>query len=77
MVKFASHRFKGIAGRSNNEYRISNVEGMYSVYFIKKIEQAYFTKLATKAKSETTLRYSAVHYSTVLRFAVQCLNPEP
>ncbi len=46
---------------------MSNVEGMYSacrellcrtVYFIKKTEQ-----------SETTLRYSAVHYSAVLRFA--------
>ncbi len=31
---------------------------MYSVYFIRKNE-----------RSETTLRYSAVHYSTVLRFA--------
>ena len=47
---------------------MSNVEGMYSarrellcrtVYFIKKTEQ-----------SETTLRNSAVRYSTVLRFAV-------
>jgi hypothetical protein len=31
---------------------MSNVEGMYSVYFIKKTEQ-----------SETTLRHSAVRYS--------------
>jgi len=54
---------------------MSNAEGMYSacrehlgrtVYFIKKIEQ-----------SETTLRYSAVHHSAVLRFAVQPLNGEP
>ena len=36
---------------------------MYSVDFIKKTEQAYFAKLATKAKSETTLRNSAVRYS--------------
>ncbi len=42
---------------------MSNVEGMYSVYFIKKTEQAYFAKLATKAKSETTLRHSAVRHS--------------
>ena len=52
--------------RSKGEYRMSNVEGMYSVYFIKKIEQI-----------ETTLRYSAVHHSAVLRFAVQPLNGEP
>ncbi len=61
MVKFVSHLFKGIAGRSNNEYRISNVEGIYSarreplgrtIYFIKKIEQ-----------SDSTLRHSAVRYS--------------
>ena len=52
--------------KANIECRMSNVEGMYSVYFIKKIEL-----------SETTLRHSAVHYSAVLRFAVQPLNPEP
>jgi hypothetical protein len=33
MVKFASLRFKGIAGRSNNEYRISNVEGRNPIDF--------------------------------------------
>ncbi len=43
---------------------MSNVEGMYSVYFIKKTEQAYFAKLATKAKSETTLRNSIRLLST-------------
>jgi hypothetical protein len=32
MLKFTSHQFQGIAGRSN-------FEGMYSVYFIKKTEQ--------------------------------------
>ncbi len=50
MVIFASHRFQGIAGRSNNEYRIlqrrTSVEVMYSarrelpcrtVYFIPKL----------------------------------------
>jgi len=52
IVKFAADRFQGIAGRSN-------VEGRYSVYFIKKTE-----------RSETTLRHSAVRYSAVLRFAV-------
>ena len=44
------------------------VEGMYSFYFIKKTEQAYFAKLATKAKSETTLRHSAVRCSGHLKF---------
>jgi hypothetical protein len=48
----------------NIECRMLNVEGMYSarreplgrtIYFIEKIEQACFAKLATKAKSETTL----------------------
>ena len=38
---------------TNNECRMSNVEGMYSVYFMKKTEQ-----------SETILRHSAVRYST-------------
>jgi hypothetical protein len=33
MVKFASHCFQGIAGRSNNEDRISNVEGRNSIEF--------------------------------------------
>ncbi len=63
---------------------MSNVEGMYSacrellcrtVYFIKKIEQAYSAEKATKARSETTLRNSAVRHSAVLRFAVKPLNP--
>jgi hypothetical protein len=36
---------------------MSNVEGMQIADFIKKTEQ-----------SETTLRYSTVHYSAVLRF---------
>jgi hypothetical protein len=37
---------------SNNEYRMSNIEVMYSVYFIKRTE-----------RSETILRHSAVRYS--------------
>ncbi len=43
------------------EYRITNIEGRRNVFYLFniKIEQ-----------SETTLRYSAVHYSAVLRFAV-------
>jgi hypothetical protein len=52
---------------------MSNVEGRYSVYFIKKTEQ-----------SETTLRNStrlsssqaAVRYSAVLRFAFQSIFTE-
>ena len=42
---------------------MSNVEGMYSVIFIKKPEQ-----------SETTLRYSAVRYST---FFGSLFRPDP
>jgi hypothetical protein len=56
MVEFASDQFHGIAGRSY-------VEGMHTVYFIKKTEQ-----------SETTLRHSAVHYSSVLRFSFHALR---
>jgi len=37
-----------------------NVEVMYTIYFMNKME-----------RSETTLRNSAVRYSIVLRFAVQ------
>ncbi len=53
--------------RRTAEYQMSNVEGRNSacrellcrtVYFIKKTE-----------RSETTLRHSAVHYSSVLRFS--------
>ena len=36
--------------------RISNIEGMYSIFLIKKIEQAYSAEAATKAVSETILR---------------------
>ena len=65
--RFRGSGFRGFCGDkkriSNVEYRIMNVEGMYSarreflcrtVYLIIKTEQ-----------SETTLRYSAVRYSTV------------
>ena len=38
---------------------MSNVEGMYSVYF-KKTEQAYSAEAATKAGSKPSLRNSAV-----------------
>jgi hypothetical protein len=44
---------------------MSKVEGMYSVDFIKKIERARFAKLATQAKSETSLRNSLFD---ILRF---------
>jgi len=67
--RFRVQRFRGsgFRGFCGDKKRISNVEGMYSarreflcrtVYLIIKTEQ-----------SETTLRYSAVRYSTVLRFA--------
>ena len=58
-----------------SEYRITNIEsrmskeGILAIYFIKiKIE-----------RSETTLRYSTVRYSAVLRFAFNhiTLNLEP
>jgi hypothetical protein len=51
---------------------MSNVEGRYSarrellcrtVYFIKKTEQTYSAEKATKARSETILRHSAVRHS--------------
>jgi hypothetical protein len=57
MVQGSEVLFKGEYRTTPGRGRISNVEGMYSVDYIKKIEQAYFAKLATKAKSETTLRY--------------------
>ena len=55
---------------SNNEQEMSNIEVRYSVDFIKMTEQ-----------SETTLRHSAVRYSTfcgsifdILRFAIKVVS---
>ena len=65
--------FKGSEVMCKGEYRImnvecrmSNVEGMHSVNFIKKIEL-----------SETTLRHSAVRCSTSEPLNPKPLNPEP
>ena len=46
-----------------DKYRIMNVEGMYSVFFIKKT-----------VRSDSILRNSAVGYSAVLRFVVLLTN---
>jgi hypothetical protein len=49
------------ANRRTEEYRMSNVEGMYSVYLIKKTERAYSGYVATKAGSHSTLLHFGTH----------------
>jgi len=40
MAKFTSHRVQGIAGRSDNECRMLNVEVMYSVKLNQRLSKA-------------------------------------
>jgi hypothetical protein len=81
MVKFASHRFQGIAGRSNIERPTSNIELLYTArrelpFESLRIFDGVERSILIKSLSEAIPSFD-IRHSSVLRFAFNVSHEVP